>query len=89
HDLLFSAQRTISPSTFDAKLKSFLADAKLKEKPFLACYDGKKTQARIDKDVAESEALGLTSTPSFLVNGHLISGGADYASIKGTIEEAL
>ncbi|HVE12277.1 MAG TPA: thioredoxin domain-containing protein [Elusimicrobiota bacterium] len=89
HDALFAAQREITVSNFEEKLKGLVGQAGLKEKPFMACYDGKKTMPAVKKDQAEAEALGVNSTPSFFVNGHPISGGADYASIKEVIEEAL
>ena len=40
------------------------------------------------RDASEAEAVGITGTPAFVVNGHLVS-GADYGEIKRIIDESL
>lgn len=88
HDALFAAQREISLDNLAEKLAGFVKAAGADLKAFEACFEAKKTLPAVSKDAAEAESLGITGTPAFLVNGHLVS-GADYATIKRLVEEAL
>lgn len=88
HDALFAAQRELRPDTLADKLAEFVKAAGGDVKAFEACYEAKKTLPTVVKDAAEAEALGISGTPAFLVNGHLVS-GADYATIKRLVEESL
>lgn len=88
HDSLFEAQRELSPDTLAQKLADFVKKAGGDVKAFETCYEAKKTLGAVSKDAAEAEALGISGTPAFLVNGHLVS-GADYATIKRLVDEAL
>lgn len=88
HDALFAAQRELRPDTLADKLAEFVKAAGGDVKAFEACYEAKKTLPAVNKDAAEAESLGISGTPAFLVNGHLVS-GADYATIKRLVDEAL
>jgi protein-disulfide isomerase len=88
HDKIFDAQRSINASNFEEKLEGFAEETKLKMGEFNDCVDGKKTLAKVDADMAESDRLGVESTPMFIVNGRLVA-GADYDSLKATIEDEL
>lgn len=88
HDALFAAQRELRPDTLADKLAEYVKAAGGDVKAFEACYEAKKTLPAVNKDAAEAESLGISGTPAFLVNGHLVS-GADYATIKRLVDEAL
>jgi protein-disulfide isomerase len=88
HDALFAAQRELRPDTLADTLAEYVKAAGGDVKTFEACYESKKTLPQVAKDAAEAESLGISGTPAFLVNGHLVS-GADYATIKRLVEEAL
>lgn len=88
HDSLFAAQRELTPDTLAEKLAGYVKAGGGDVKAFEACYEAKKTLGAVSKDAAEAESLGITGTPAFLVNGHLVS-GADYATIKRLVDEAL
>lgn len=89
HDALFDGQRELTTANFGEKVKGLAEKSRVEVKPFLACFDGKKTLPAVQRDAAEAESLNVNSTPSFFVNGHMVSSGADYGAIKETIEEAL
>ncbi|TBR20732.1 hypothetical protein EPO15_12220 [bacterium] len=88
HDALFEGQRELTPDTLAQKLADFVKKAGGDVKAFETCYEAKKTLGAVSKDAAEAESLGISGTPAFLVNGHLVS-GADYATIKRLVDEAL
>ncbi len=88
HDALFEKQREITPDNLDEKLAGFLKDAKGDQKALETCVEGKKTLAAVTRDSNEADSMGISGTPAFLVNGHIVS-GADYGTIKRLIEESL
>jgi protein-disulfide isomerase len=47
------------------------------------------TASRIDADVADGKALGVTGTPTFYLNGAKFTGRPDYAGLKTAIDAAL
>jgi len=88
HDIFFEKQKEITPANFDDKLVSYLITAKIDKKKFNACYDKQETLSRVTGDAKEASGLGISGTPAFVVNGHLIS-GADYESLRRAIDESL
>jgi protein-disulfide isomerase len=88
HDELFEEQRSINAKNADEKFAAIAKSSGADPAKFQTCYDSRATAGLVSKDEAEGDAIGLRSTPSFLINGHLIA-GADYDSIKRIIEESL
>ena len=88
HDALFEGQRELSPDTLAEKLSELVKKAGGDVKAFETCFEAKKTLPAVSKDAAEAESLGISGTPAFLVNGHLVS-GADYATLKRLVDESL
>jgi protein-disulfide isomerase len=88
HDMIFDRQGDISSTEVDAKMGEFAKKVGADEKAFAACYDGKKTLEIVRRDTDEAGSMGISGTPAFVINGKLIS-GADYASIKRTVDTLL
>ncbi|MFH2204487.1 MAG: thioredoxin domain-containing protein [Elusimicrobiota bacterium] len=88
HDSFFENQQQISSANYEDKLEGFVKEAGLDKKKFNACYDKQETLAKVNKDAREAGALGISGTPAFVVNGHLIR-GANYPMLKQVIEEVL
>lgn len=88
HDDIFEAQRAINEANFEDKLQAFVKAAGLDAGKFDACLGQKDTLKIVDQDTAEAGNIGISGTPAFVINGHLIP-GADYDSIRQVIEEAL
>jgi len=88
HDMIFDRQGDISSAEVDAKMGEFVKKIGADEKAFAACYDGKKTLEIVRRDTDEAGSMGISGTPAFVINGKLIS-GADYASIKRTVDTLL
>ena len=61
----------------------------LKEADFKACLDSGKFKTRVDADVAQGAGLGVKSTPTFYVNGKLISGAQPLEVFTEIIDEDL
>jgi predicted DsbA family dithiol-disulfide isomerase len=48
-----------------------------------------RLKAKVDADVAEAKALGVTGTPAFFVNGHFLSGAKPYEEFAQAINAEL
>nr|NIO72496.1 thioredoxin domain-containing protein [Anaerolineae bacterium] len=54
-----------------------------------ACLDSDQFAAEVQADVAEGEAVGVNSTPSFFINGRPLSGALPFSEFQRIIEEEL
>jgi protein-disulfide isomerase len=55
---------------------------------FLPSFQGIKHRAKVDRDKADAEKLGVRGTPSFFVNGRRLE-RLGYEPLKAMVEEAL
>ncbi|MFN0102435.1 MAG: DsbA family protein [Bryobacteraceae bacterium] len=86
HDWAFDKQEQLTLETFRAKLETFLVDKKIVAPPVLQCFDGKATEADVNKSFAEGRALEVTSTPTLFVNGRKLAGNLSWPQLKQIIE---
>ena len=85
HDALFANQRALS----EDDLKRHAAEIGLDAAKFAACLDGGQAKAHVDADLKEGEALGVSSTPSFFINGRFVAGALPYATFEQIIKDEL
>lgn len=100
HDALFENQPRIA-AAYDAKpneeekklyfrgeVLRLAAGARVgSAEKFSSCYDSRETLPLVRAHAAEAGAVGINSTPTFLVNGHPV--GRDYGQIRTLVEEFL
>ena len=67
-DLLFKQQKTFT----EDKIRMFAEQIGLDMVQLNACIDSGEGKRAVEEDIAEGDALGISSTPSFFVNGHYI-----------------
>ncbi len=90
HDLLFEKQSGENQGAFTKdKLKGFAADLKLNQQTFAACLDSDKYADTIAKETQAAQALGVPSTPSFIVNDKPIVGAEPFSTFQQLIEADL
>jgi protein-disulfide isomerase len=65
HDRLFANPTRLT----DADLKAHAAAVGLDLAQFNTCFDNRQQKAGVDADIAAADALGVTGTPAFFVNG--------------------
>jgi protein-disulfide isomerase len=85
HDAMFADQTKLDKDNLVATAKKIGA----KEADFKTCVESGKFKARIDADVAEGGKIGIKSTPTFFVNGKLISGAQPIEVFSDVIDEEL
>jgi len=90
HDLLFGGQEQWSSST-DAvgAFKEMAGDLGLDQAVFDSCLDSGKYADEVSANLDEAAAAGLSSTPSFLIEGAQLAGAQSFAAFQQEIEYAL
>ncbi|TGL63418.1 DsbA family protein [Leptospira sarikeiensis] len=86
-DSLFTenrSQETLTPAWLTQKAK----DLKVDMTSFNACLTDESIQREIQEDVKEAARLGMEGTPSFLINGRMISGALDLETFEALIESS-
>lgn len=90
HNVLFTRQgewaQAKNPATIFERYASELGLSLPKYRSFMEEEKGKDA---IDRDVAEGETLGVTSTPTLFLNGKGMSGVPEYADLKLQIIQLL
>jgi protein-disulfide isomerase len=85
HDALFSGQYTLGRTAYE----QYAADLGLDTTAFSACLDDHRYQAEVKANAADAARLGLTGTPSFVINGRILIGALPFEDFKAIIDEEL
>ncbi len=85
HDALFSYQYGLG---WDAYL-SYATELGLDVKAFQTCLDEKRYADKVEADMRYGYSLGVSSTPTFFVNGIAIVGAQPYEVFQQLIEKEL
>ena len=85
HDALFEDQAKLAV----ADLKARAAKLGLDNKKFAACFDKQEPDAAIKADQAQGQALGVSGTPTFFVNGREMTGAQSGDKFAAVIDEEL
>ncbi|MGZ4133627.1 MAG: DsbA family protein [Tumebacillaceae bacterium] len=56
---------------------------------FSTCLDSKKYIDRIQKDYEDGSSYGITGTPTFFINGHILTGNQSIEEFSKIIDEEL
>lgn len=87
HDALFEEDNW---RQFDAEsLKRIGGDLGLETEQFNECIDSGRTVALVEQDSGFARQLGVSSTPTFAVNGRPIQGALPFERFQELIEEML
>jgi protein-disulfide isomerase len=88
YDGLFQNQKDVNPTNVKDKAFEF-AGAGVDKAKYDDCFDNKKTQAGVKADQAEGSSVGVTGTPSFVINGRLLVGAQPFEQFKAVIDDEL
>ena len=78
-----------SSSLEASALQSAARSLKLDLPKFDACLTSEESRAAVTKDKREAMRWGISSTPTFLINGKMIQGAINFDSFKSLIEQEL
>lgn len=90
HDKLFTSQTEWSELS-DAKDKfiGYAKDLGLNQSKFTDCYTSGKYNEAIEADAALAAEVGVSGTPSFVINGEKLVGAQPYSEFQKVIDEQL
>ncbi|GBD11543.1 Disulfide bond formation protein D [bacterium HR23] len=90
YDLLFQRQAGENRGTFSPRnLKAWARELGLDGALFDACLDSGRSLAKVEQDFQEGRRLGVSATPSFLVDGQLVQGLMPWERFRLILEDAL
>lgn len=90
HDELFSNQKDWENSSNPMEQFSrYAADLKLDVDQFKADVESKKFEKKVEQDVNDGYAVGVSATPTFFINGVKQEGGLQYNDFKEIIDAEL
>lgn len=87
HDMLFLNQGSVDFSV--ENLRQFAEELGLDLDSFNTCLESERYMDKLAADVDEGRRLGVSGTPSFLINGKLVVGYQPFEEFRVHIEEAL
>jgi protein-disulfide isomerase len=82
HDKLFETQKNLTLPD----LKKRAVELGLNAQTFAQCLDSGRHAARVGKDASDGESYGVKATPTFFINGRLISGALPYEQFAQIID---
>jgi protein-disulfide isomerase len=85
HDAAFKNQDKLDK----ASLEKYAKDAGADMKKFNECIESKKFADYVQKDMEYGEKIGVKSTPTFFVNGQIVSGAVPIETFSEIIEEEM
>ncbi len=85
HDVLFANQTKLTL----ADLLRYARQIGLNEKLFQDALNNHTYRSIVESDLAEARALGVTTTPTFFINGRRVVGPQGYASLQAIFESLL
>jgi protein-disulfide isomerase len=85
HGRLFEVQ----PAFQRPRLIEYAVELGLDRDRFVGCLDGREFADEVDADVAQARALGITGTPTFIINGRPLIGAHPVENFRIVIDEAL
>jgi len=86
---LFSKQGEINKDNLKDKASEIAGTGGIDVPKFQECFDNKQAMDAVKADQGEATALGVSSTPTFFVNGRRLSGAQTPESFKQLIDQEL
>lgn len=88
HNAMFSKSNG-SGSLSKEVLKQIATDLELEKQSFDSCLDSKKYIEQVQKDFEDGNSYGVTGTPTFFINNHMVTGNLPIEVFEQIIEEEL
>jgi protein-disulfide isomerase len=92
HDLLFKNQDTwANQAAADAEnsFVDYAGQVGIDTNQFRNCLDTNQDKALVDADVAAGNRIGVSGTPTFVINGNIIVGAVPFSDLQKVIDQEL
>ena len=73
----------------DQRLEAFAGALGLNMDDFRSCYNSSKYDEKLQQGIAEGQSLGIGGTPSFTINGKIVTGAQPFSEFQREIDAAL
>ena len=89
HDYLFDHGQGENSGAFSKdNLKRYAAELKLDAAKFNQCVDSGRMEKIVQQDLDFARQLGISSTPTFAINGKPVQGALPFEEFQKIIEQA-
>lgn len=85
HDQMFANQGSLTAEGLVGMAKKI----GLKEADFKTCLESNKFAVKVESDIKEGQDVGVKSTPTFFVNGKMISGAVPLEQFSEVIDQEM
>jgi protein-disulfide isomerase len=82
----FDAQANITEANADEKLKAIASDSGVNGDEIATCSAKPDTKARVEASMALGKSVGVTGTPTLLINGRSMPGGEPLELLKKVVD---
>ncbi len=89
YDHLFQEQGSITPDNVNDKLKEYAKATKLNMGRFDTCLDKEQSKPMVERDIKEADSIGVSATPTFVINGRIVQGAQPEEAFVQIINEIL
>jgi protein-disulfide isomerase len=90
HDILYANQTGENSGDFTAaRLAAFAQSLGLNTSQFKTCFDSGKYKSQVLQDKNEATTLGVSSTPSFAIDGKLVVIQQSYSELYTALDAAI
>lgn len=86
HDWVFENQGQIGAESLKRMVLDFAQSKNLDALQLSQCLDTRATEAEINRNVAEAQALGINSTPTLFINGRRLQGQLAWPDLRALID---
>lgn len=89
HTRFFQGQAEIRVENLRDRFQAITRELNLDTNRLLACFDKEETRPDVEADINEAMALGVSSTPTFIINGAVVTGAIPFDQFKMYVNMAL
>ncbi len=89
HDTIFEKQAEIKVADAKETFAEMARKLGVDMKKYDQCVNSEETKRRVTSDMNEGRSIGISGTPTFVVDGFVISGGANIKAIRNALDYRL
>ncbi len=89
HDAIFEKQSEIKVADARETFSGIARGLGVDMKKYDECVKSEEARRRVASDMKEGQSIGVSGTPTFVVDGFVISGGANMKALKNAVDYRL
>ena len=89
HDAIFEKQSKIKVADAEKTLAGIARKLGVDMKKYDECVKSEEAKRMVTSDIREGRSIGISGTPTFVVDGFVISGGANIKAVRTAVDYRL